>query len=140
MSFYNNGICYGYLRDHTSHQEKGFISVVAEERLGYYARAAYVEASMHDWRRVMHAHTEQAGASSTPDAAMPPSCRRPRTRPSPTSMTSTPRSASFSSRGRTPPYPTPPHPSLFLRQLLALDMWVHPSVQRCVHCGACVCV
>jgi hypothetical protein len=37
------------------HPEKGFIRVVAYERLGYDPRAAYVEARTREWRRVMHA-------------------------------------------------------------------------------------
>jgi hypothetical protein len=41
-----------------SHPEKGYIRVVADERFGYVARAAYVEARMREWRKVMHARTQ----------------------------------------------------------------------------------
>jgi hypothetical protein len=86
-----------------SHPDKGFIRVVADERFGYDARAAYVEARMREWRTVMRTRTLQPDALGywTRAAATQPSSRRPRTRPSITSTTSTPRSAIGSSRGRT---------------------------------------
>ncbi len=42
--------------------------MVADERLGYDARAAYVEARIREWRLVMHARTQQAGALGFVDA------------------------------------------------------------------------
>jgi hypothetical protein len=51
-----------------SHPDKGFIRVVADERFGYDARAAFVEARMRDWRTVMRARTLQPDALSYVDA------------------------------------------------------------------------
>jgi hypothetical protein len=45
-----------------SHPDKGFIRVVADERFGYDARAAYVEARMREWRNAMHARTQRPDA------------------------------------------------------------------------------
>ena len=51
-----------------SNPEKGYIRVVADERFGYDARAAYVEARMREWRKVMHARTQQPDALGYVDA------------------------------------------------------------------------
>jgi hypothetical protein len=51
-----------------SHAERGFIRVVADERLGYDPRTAYVESHMRKWLRAMHARKRQAGALGFVDA------------------------------------------------------------------------
>jgi hypothetical protein len=42
--------------------------VVADERFGYDARAAYVEARMREWRNTMHARTKRPEALGYVDA------------------------------------------------------------------------
>jgi hypothetical protein len=51
-----------------SHPDKGFIRVVTDERFGYDAGAAYVEARMREWRTVMRARTLQPDALGYVDA------------------------------------------------------------------------
>ena len=51
-----------------SHPDKGFIRVVADERFGYDARAAYVERRMREWRHAMHARHKRPEALGYVDA------------------------------------------------------------------------
>jgi hypothetical protein len=51
-----------------SQPERGFIRVVADERFGYDARAAYVEGRMRDWRHAMHARNRRPEALGYVDA------------------------------------------------------------------------
>jgi hypothetical protein len=51
-----------------SQPERGFIRVVADERFGYDARAAYVERRMREWRHAMHARDRRPEALGYVDA------------------------------------------------------------------------
>jgi hypothetical protein len=62
-----------------SHPDKGFIRVVADERFGYDARAAYVEARMREWRNAMHARTQRPDALGYVDARPDDATLQPQT-------------------------------------------------------------
>jgi hypothetical protein len=53
--------------------------VVADERFGYDVRAAYVEARMREWQKVMHARTLQPGALGYVDARRGEAAFQPQT-------------------------------------------------------------
>jgi hypothetical protein len=62
-----------------SHPDKGFIRVVADERFGYDARAAYVEARMREWQTVMRTRTLQPDALGYVDARRGDAALQPQT-------------------------------------------------------------
>jgi hypothetical protein len=62
-----------------SQPDRGYIRVVADERFGYDARAAYVEARMRKWRNAMHARTQRPDALGYVDARPDDAALQPQT-------------------------------------------------------------